>query len=141
MTLRIVGSTKDEFGAQNFTISQTRPDNWIERLAKLLPAEAMALYTLGSAILDGFLTSDTSGLLIILAAACLIITCVLRYRATKDPQTGQFQWTAVLIANVSFALWFLSLNQVHMFFDMPLIPLLTLIWISITPLIYKGSPS
>lgn len=147
MTLRIVGPSKGNGEIENFAISQTRPDNWEERVVKLVPAEAMTLYGTGTILVqDG----DTFSypLAAVLIAACIFIAGTVRFRATKDPQTSRPQWTAMLIAITSFVLWVLSVtpelnpipNDAYPSAEKTL-PLVTLIWAAITPLIYKGSSS
>lgn len=143
MTLRIVGASKGNGEIESFAISQSRPDNWEERVVKLIPAEAMTLYGTGYVLLQNgneFSQSLASALLV----ACILITGMIRFRATKDPQTGRPQWMAILIVIVSFVLWALSvtpgLYQTPEGLDQ-ILPLLTLAWVALAPSLYTGSSS
>lgn len=139
MTLRILRAASiGGDGTEGFAISQTQPDTWDTRIAKLIPAEALGLYGVGSAIIP---MADVLSLSILIAA-CLAVTIIVRYRSTKSNVIGKAQWGAIAIAVVSFLLWVITLNPPEFLSDYDHIPaLLTLIWGTIVPLVYKGSAS
>lgn len=128
MTLRI----------QNGSGSEAEPgDTWATRLAKLIPGEALALYGAGQTIVP----DDQPDGLWILAAGCLVLIGILRWKGTQLPHSRP-QLTAVLIAMVSFGLWIAALQPPAGPIDLGdqawLAALGALLWATIIPLIYKG---
>lgn len=112
-------------------------DTWATRLAKLIPGEALALYGAGQTIVP----DDQPSGLWILAAGCLLLIGILRWKATQAPRR-QPQITAILIAMISFVLWILALQPPAGPVDLGdkawLIALAALLWATIVPLVYKG---
>lgn len=131
MSLRIVNPAT---GAR----AVAEPDGWASRLAKLVPAEALGLYGTGQALVP----ADRPDGRMVLAAASLLFAGGLRYLATRDPQTGEPQWPAIIIAMISFSLWVVALRPpagpfalgANSFYA----ALLALVWGTVLPAIYKG---
>ncbi|MCG8506937.1 MAG: hypothetical protein MI755_20195 [Sphingomonadales bacterium] len=143
MSLRIIRSsvgTGDVAAPKALTQGTQREDGWGSRIAKLIPAEALGLYGAGSAVAGG----KALGLWI-LAAACLVLSGVLRYRATQDPATGSPQWSAVIIAVISFTLWVVALEPpagpIELGENAYLAAIFALIWGAAVPAFYKGDPA
>lgn len=126
-------------------------DGWLSRLAKLIPAEAVALYGTAS----GFIASsagaadldpasnvwhrDPNILLWIMMIVCLIITVVFRLQSTKKEGEPP-QYKAVAISVVSFVAWVFALpadatplNESHILFT-----LLAMSWTTLVPALYHG---
>lgn len=137
MSLRIRNPEKHATGAgAALDVAPARPaDDWSSRLAKLIPAEAMALYGAGIPLAKGVAP------LWILAIAALFVAGAVRFIATKSA-TGTPQWPAIGIALVSFTLWLFALPQGATPFDKVSLSasagLLALIWTSVVPIFYKG---
>jgi|SRR4051794_11922605 hypothetical protein len=82
-------------------------DDWMTRLAKLIPAEALAFY----GTISGMIPTDDVArktYLFGLAALTMVLTIVLRARATKAGFATP-QWAAVAIAAASFLFWVAAL--------------------------------
>ncbi|WP_242121995.1 hypothetical protein [Sphingomonas lacusdianchii] len=109
-----------------------------ERLAKLIPGEALALYGAGSAIVP----DNQNWGLWFLSAACLGFTIALRWKITaENGKPAQFR--SVMIAAVSFILWVIALDfpagPINWPDNLTWLPaLLALLWATIVPVFYKG---
>ena len=129
MSLRIYGR-----GAQ----ADPEPGNsWTARLAKLIPGEALALYGAGQTIVPD---NQPAGLWI-LAAGCLVLIGILRWKGTQDGSLPP-QIPAIIIAAISFLLWVVALQPPAGPLDLGdkawVAALVSLLWATIVPLIYKG---
>lgn len=124
-------------------------DDWGTRLVKLIPSEALGLYSAAVGMIkqtdpkrEGF---NANTALIIAMLASIILLILIRYRATQDPATGKPQFRAVGIALVSFFVWLAALaatgEGLSPLSGMPGVvyaPLIALIWVIFVPFIYKG---
>ena len=82
-------------------------DDWMTRLAKFIPAEALAFY----GTISGMIPLDEAArktYLFWLAVLTLVLTVVLRARMTKAGFAAP-QWIAVAIAAISFLFWVAAL--------------------------------
>ena len=143
MTLRVIRSAVGGNGlASNFAISQTEPDSWVIRALKLTPGESMVLFGVGSAVLSANPGSGAVATLL-LSLSCLLLTSLVRYRATRDVLTGKVQWLGILIATLSIVLWILALELPNYLApEFRYYPgLVAILWIALVPLYYKGNPS
>ncbi len=114
-------------------------DDYMSRLIKLIPAEAVTVYPLlvkgaedavctearlaGSActpffspfsqpaaeVTGGALVSPFAWLPVAVAWAVLALVVIIRWRATMD-ERGRPQWGAIAIASISFVLWVAAIN-------------------------------
>lgn len=113
------------------------PDGWTTRLAKLIPAEALGLYGVGSSMVP---IGHAEGLWII-AGASLLVSGLVRFKATQSA-AGRAQFGAIAIAMVSFSLWVVALRPPTGPLDLGsysyLAALAALIWATVLPLVYKG---
>ena len=124
-------------------------DDWGTRIAKLIPAEALGLY--GTAIglvssMKGSRDSTDPLALIVIALACCGLIVIIRYRATRHPETGAPQPVAIAVALISFAIWLWALGASERGIspipsdpDRPWpAPLVALLWGTFVPYFYKG---
>lgn len=136
MSLRVI--KKKVPNAAHLQEVEESGDNWSTRVVKLIPAESLGLYGTGSAIVP---QTKPEGLWI-LATACLFLTLVFRYRATKSIEK-KTQTIAVAIAGISFILWLLALEPPVGPFNLGenayLAALFALIWGVGVPAFYKGN--
>lgn len=117
-------------------------DDWGTRIAKLVPAEALGLY--GSAVALAPPPGEPNRLLAqwIIVAVCLIITVIVRFRATADA-AGRPQIPAIVLAVISFLIWLMAIGEPTSPFPLPdsfatFGPLAALLWGSLVPFFYKG---
>lgn len=135
MSLRVRKSSNDPVAMAG---TANEDDPYESRVAKLIPAEALALFGTGSAIIPGMGASTW-----ILAGACLLLAIIVRWKATQS-KTGQPQWAAIVIAAVSFTLWVFSLeppvglNVFHGTAQEYVPALAAIIWAAFVPVFYKG---
>jgi hypothetical protein len=112
-------------------------DSWTEKLAKLMPGEALGLYGAGSSMIPG----SHDEVLWALAGGCLAFCAALRFVATRGAD-GRPQWAAILIASVSFVLWLVALGPPGSPIDLGgygyVGGLAALVWATVLPAFYKG---
>lgn len=114
----------------------TGGDDWGARLAKLVPAEALALYGAGITLANG----RTLGLWV-LAVVGFLLAGAVRYKATSEAGKPP-QLVAIGVAMVSFLAWLLSLpagsTPVPLGEHSFLASIFALCWTFIVPIFYKG---
>jgi hypothetical protein len=114
-------------------------ESYMERLVKLVPAEVMTIYLLGT----GIIGPDIAWGLAAWAAVCLGLVIFTRARLTRDKAAGEHpQWAAVAISAVSFVLWIYNLAggpfQALGLDVRGLGQLAVLVWTYLVPFFYKG---
>jgi len=83
--------------------------NYIEKLLKIVPAEAQSLFALGNNIIP----SSKHGVLLAWAGFCLLVVIVVRVFGTSDAAAGQRpDWVHVAISSVAFLLWIYTLGVI-----------------------------
>jgi hypothetical protein len=104
---------------------------WLERLVKLIPSEAVALYLAGL----GNAGSWSSAW----AFVCLVVVVILRISATRDPAKG-VQWLAVALSAVSFVIWVYAIGGEAFGISVPYgwAANTVMVWVTVVPAIYKG---
>lgn len=122
-------------------------DNWDSRIIKLIPAEALALYGTGTAIVGRLGEGqkyDPLGLGILIIA-CLILIIAVRMKLTKSKAGEKPQYFGILISIISFALWLMALGGDAGFSSIwgegrqYMGALLAIIWGTLLPYFYKGN--
>ncbi len=106
--------------------------HWMERLTKLIPAEVLAVYVAGRGMAESFVG--------VWAAVCLALVLVIRVWGTREPGE-RTQWTAVVIATISFVIWVYAIGDRLLDFQLPnpaAASLAMLVWTVLVPVIYKG---
>lgn len=147
MSLRIVPAGQyHATAAAADDVAAPAGDEWSTRIVKLIPAEALGLY--GSAVALVPVTPYRIGALWVIVAVCAGLAAALRYRATRDPQTGRPQVAAIAIALVSFLIWLAALGGTPGAVGIsPIVlpeglgfagSLAALLWGTIVPYFYKG---
>ena len=123
------------------------PDSYSERLLKLVPAEAIALYLAGRSIITGS-PDPVAGLepkaaLLGWSILGLVIVIGLRWWGTADRGRGESpQLGAVFVSAISYVVWIYSLGDsfrdygVH---DAKAGGLLVIVWTFVVPFLYRGS--
>ena len=115
-------------------------DNYANRVVKLIPAEALGLFGTGSTLANPESKLHETYVLV-LAAACLLVTILFRYIATKDVN-GKPQLLAIFFAIVSFCLWFLTMKPPMGLLELEdasmFVGLAALLWATVVPVFYKG---
>lgn len=111
---------------------------YLDRLLKMIPAEVISLYLVGS----GFIPADQPAVLLIWSIMCLVGVVVIRAYGTTDPTKNlPPDWAHVAISSVAFVIWVYSLGGpfVAMGWYVPYIgSLLVLAWTFFVPFLYKG---
>ena len=117
-----------------------KADTPMERIVKLIPAEAIAVY-IG---VQNLLTQEQTqaGWQVWLAYGCLLLTFLVRIKATKGTTDQAPQWAAIFISMVAFCLWVLSLEAPVGPYDLGensnLPAIGALIFSTLVPLFYEG---
>ena len=111
---------------------------YLDRLMKMIPAEVVSLYLIGS----GFIPAGKDGVLVVWAIVCLGAVLALRAYGTADLQAGQKpDWVHAVISMVAFAIWVYTLGgpfeaaNIH---EPYIGSLMTLAWTFFAPIFYKG---
>src|SRR6266481_212777 len=89
-----------------FNSPQDKIDDPIARVVKLVPGEAIFIYTSGYAFID----PDDYFLKWIWAVSCLLATFLLRYKTMEDPSGDKRQWLGILISCISFVIYVYGLG-------------------------------
>jgi len=100
MSLRIIGPQAQPQVRERAAGASTPMDNYLERLVKLVPAEAIAAFPL----LQEIATGRGAWAEVLVAWVLLAVVIILRHHATNIPGEGA-QWTAIIVAAVSFCIW------------------------------------
>lgn len=117
-------------------------DDWGTRIAKLIPAEALGLYGAAIAMVPREAEARSMALWLIVAICCFLLILV-RYRSTRDPNTGKPQVTGILISLASFFIWLLAIGAPTSPIGWPASleffgPLVAFLWGSMVPYFYRG---
>jgi hypothetical protein len=130
-----------EAGEKQVSANQAPAREYFERLIKMIPAEVVGLYLVGS----GFIPESQRIVLLIWTLVCLFGVVAIRIWGTADPSQNNPrppQWPAVFISTVSFALWIYSIGGAFAAYGLSqpyLASLLVLGWTFFVPIFYKGS--
>lgn len=111
---------------------------YLDRLLKMIPAEVISLYVVGS----GFIPADQTIGLTVWTILCLVGVVVIRTYGTQDPELNKPpDWTHVAISSIAFIIWVYSLGGPFAAWNLaqPWIgSLLVLAWTFFVPIFYKG---
>lgn len=111
---------------------------YLSRLLKMIPAEVISLYLVGSGLIpEGQLIALT-----VWAVICLIGVVIVRIYGTADPAQGKSpDWIHIAISVAAFIIWIYSLGGPFVAWNLH-VPwvgsLLVLTWTFFVPLFYKG---
>jgi hypothetical protein len=113
-------------------------DFYFQRLIKMIPGEALGLYTVGV----GVIPNDSGASQAAWAFVCLIAVILIRIKETRNPKRHQpTQWPVVAIASGAFLIWVYTLGGPFAFYHVH-IPyvgsLLAIAYTFFVPLLYKG---
>jgi hypothetical protein len=112
--------------------------NYLDRLMKMIPGEAIGLYLVGS----GFIPKDAPAVLAGWSVICLIGVIALRVYGTADAQNHlPVDWIHVAISAVAFVIWVYSIGGPFAAYNLavPYIgSLLVLAWTFFVPIFYRG---
>ncbi len=130
--------------------AEAQPDlgSYLDRLMKMVPAEVIGLYLVGS----GVIPRDQPRVLTVWALVCLVGVAVIRAYGTADPaQNKPTDWVQVAISAVAFVIWVYTMGggpfttggifaAAHE--QTPYLgSLLMLAWTFFVPIFYKGAAS
>ena len=111
---------------------------YAERLVKLIPAEVVALYLFGT----GAIPADAVKSSVAWAVTCLMLVVIARAFTTRDvPRLLPPQWTAVILASISFVIWIFTMPGPLQGFGLapPFVGSLVMAtWTFLVPYFYKG---
>ena len=113
-------------GAQGDSFGQ-----WLERLVKLIPSEAVALYLAGLGNAVSWPSTWTF--------VCLVVVVIFRIAGTRDPAKG-VQWITVALSAASFVIWVFAIGGefLGMRVSYGVAANTVMVWVTVVPLIYKG---
>jgi len=114
---------------------------YLDRLLKLIPAEVLGLYLVGSSLIP----EGQAIPLAIWTVICLGGVVALRAYGTADPaERKKTDWIHVAISGVAFLIWVYTLGGVFRLWNI-YVPylgaLLVLAWTFFVPIFYKGPAS
>lgn len=111
---------------------------YLDRLLKMIPAEVLSLYVVGS----GLIPPGEPLVLAIWAAVCLVGVICLRAYGTADPANSKpVDWIHVMISSVAFVIWVYTLGGPFIEYGLHVAyigSLLVLAWTFFVPIFYKG---
>ncbi len=113
-------------------------DSYIDKLVKLIPAEAVALYLTGLGLIPAQLPDNQKIILPVWVLVCFILVIVVRTHITKDPATPP-NWRIVSFSAVAFIIWSYSMGgpwQAYNLYLPYLGSLLVLLWTFLAPYLY-----
>lgn len=113
-------------------------DEYLEKLMKMIPAEVVGLYLVGS----GVVPEEEHAILLSWTVFCFAAVIVVRAIGTRDPMGGPPQWGAVLISSVSFVIWIYSVGgsfrwYLGQHYEPYVGSLLVLAWTFLVPMVYS----
>ena len=106
-------------------------DPWISRLAKLVPAEVIAVYLAGRPIAEARFEG-------VWPIACLVLVIVVRAWGTADRRGPQ--WLSVAVSAVAFVLWVNATGGGFLGWrlDTDVASLGVLVWTTLAPVLWRG---
>lgn len=124
------------------------PDEYLQRLLKLIPAEVQMLYSVGLPFLTGADSAASTKSNALSSGAwswaCLAVLVLIRAKLTAGLDK-RAQWWAVGISAVSFGLWVLlskgGFAGIPVSVDSNVVAAVTLLWVTVLPFLYKGESS
>jgi len=113
-------------------------DFYLDRLLKMIPAEVVGLYLVGS----GFIPQGEGVVLAVWAVVCLAGVIAVRAYGTADPENKKPpDWVHVVISAVAFVIWVYTMGGPFAAFNL-YVPymgsLLVLAWTFFVPIFYMG---
>jgi hypothetical protein len=114
---------------------------YLDRLTRMIPAEVLGLYLVGSGMLD---PEQQATALAVWAAICAFGVVTVRAWGSRDPKSSRKpgpDWTLVFISTVAFIIWIYDIGGPFTAFDIPnrpWAPLAVLVWTFFVPIFYKG---
>jgi hypothetical protein len=118
-------------------VSET--DEYVDKLTKLIPAEVVAIYIPGLALVPEASKNGLLGWMI----TCLLLVVVFRYYATaKSTPTKGANWPLIGISLISFLVWAYYLGGPFKAFQVYLDwvgQLGVMVWTAVAPLFYDGT--
>ena len=112
--------------------------SYLDRLLKMIPAEVVSLYVVGS----GVIPEEQPLALVAWTVICLIAVVGIRAYGTADPEVKlPTDWTHVGISAGAYMIWVYSLGGPFKAYDLHvsyLGSLLVLAWTFVIPMIYQG---
>lgn len=113
--------------------------SYYDRFVKLIPAEALTFYAVGS----GIIAADQTLLLILWSLFCLVATVVIRAFGTADKRRNlPPDWVHVTISTLAFCVWIYHLGGpfIQLGWHSPQVSSLLIIAFSFAaPYFYRGS--
>lgn len=103
MSLRIIGPNNSSRMRTRSASDAIRLDSYLERVAKLVPAEAIAAFPMLNTV-AGENHTIAQWAQPAVAWALLGVVVLLRSQATRGPESGA-QWGAVVISVISYFIW------------------------------------
>jgi hypothetical protein len=113
---------------------------YLDRLLKLIPAEGLGAYLVGS----GFIPRDQPVVLVVWTIICLSGVVLIKAFGTADARNNEPpDWTHVAISTIAFLIWVYTLGGPFVVLNLhaPFVgSLLVITWTYFLPIFYKGKP-
>jgi hypothetical protein len=114
---------------------------YLDRLLKMIPAEVVSLYLVGSGLIPTDQVTALAGWFVV----CLVGLFVIRIYGTADPAEHlPPDWTHIIISAIAFVIWVYSLGGPFAAWGLHLPwlgSLIVLAWTFFVPIFYKGPES
>lgn len=132
-------TSEAQYGADTPSASEPVASQYAKRLLKLVPAESLAFYLAGSALVPASADLVAS----IWFGIGILATIVVRLGLTQDREHGKGpQYGAVTLSTVSFAIWAYSMARPpfrEVYEAAPYVSsLIVLTWTFFVPYVYRG---
>jgi uncharacterized membrane protein HdeD (DUF308 family) len=118
-------------------------DNYITKLLKLIPADVIAVYLTGLALIPTSLPDNQKIVPMVWLGICFIFVIIVRYLVTKDKDTPP-NWMIIAISAVSFLIWSYSMGGPWATYNLYIAyigGLLVLGWTFLIPFCFKDEVS
>lgn len=118
---------------------------YLEKLTRLIPGEVIGLYLVGV----GLIPKGQGVATVCWSVFCAIVLVIVRVKGTSDREQGKGpQWTAIVIALISYVIWLYALGGPFVAFPASasihvsyVASLLVLGWTFIVPYFFRAEPT
>lgn len=143
MIREVIGKGNKLLNVQTLTgeKSDTKPDDYLSRLLKLIPAEVIALYT-GIYNVLKTMKMEKVEIAYSIIAVLMVICCVVFLLYTIADNTNK--WKQLIISTISLIIWMILSGGIDVFFSnnienaTGITTIVMMLWIFIIPIFYKG---
>ena len=115
-------------------------NDYLQRLVKLIPGEAIGIYLTAKNILESKVVCDNYQWLPFVGLIILLVVRVLGTRVKTENRNVSIEWPLVIISMISYFIWIYAIGDCILGFDQisqQVVAIVVLIWTFLVPYIYK----